>query len=92
MSMQKYLFFADVNNVLLTVAYGLRQLGYEVKYLPSLTLNQHFRAFDILSDHLDIDRDILQDLLVAEDFTIKLNTYDLKQIEKKLNGSKIMTI
>ena len=71
-----------------TVAYGLRQLGYEVKYLPSLALNQHFGAFDILSNHLDIDRAIVRELLVARDFTVKLNNYDVKQIGQKIKSYK----
>ena len=45
---KKVLFLGDVNNTLLTVAIGLSQAGVNVKYLPSLKLNQHYRFYDLL--------------------------------------------
>ncbi len=43
---KKILLVCDVNNVLLMLGYNLCQLGFDVKYLPDLRLNQHFRIWD----------------------------------------------
>jgi hypothetical protein len=43
---KKILLVCDVNNVLLMIGYNLYKLGFDVKYLPDLRLNQHFRIWD----------------------------------------------
>ena len=68
---KKVLFLGDVNNTLLTVAIGLSQAGVNVKYLPSLKLNQHYRFYDLLIagvENIDI---------------IEINNFDISEFKKE---------
>jgi hypothetical protein len=68
---KKVLFLGDVNNTLLTVAIGLSQTGVNVKYLPSLKLNQHYRFYDLLITEVE-NIDI-----------IEIDNFDISEFKKK---------
>ncbi len=80
----KLLFICDMNNVLLTVAHGLHLRGYDVKYLPSLKLNQHFRVFDIFHNCNAEGLKEPTDFISFEDFSVLLSKENLKK-----RGSRI---
>lgn len=87
-SRKKLVFFGDVNNVLLTVAFGLHSRGYDVQYLPSLKIDQHFRVFDIFPNcDAEINKK-LKEFLLFEDFGIALSRSAITELGSKLKELK----
>lgn len=60
-----FVFLCDVNNVLLMIASQLYRDGINVKYIPDLKLNQHFRIWDAPID-FEFGPERFSDLSVSE--------------------------